>query len=213
MRIYFRPNQYKTATIAIISFLAVYLASCTATEKAASKTNNDEQIYLRQIRNDFVQHKEDVTAIYNINSGIVRRLDSLFNGQRKDTANPNLLSGIMNTRAFNLAITAYRGILNASYIKDAQLKLKIATHVAWFEGVAQSKRHWDEQWDNIARPYIYNNGLFKSTDKKTNLIADPVFRTVLWDRRMFAHDTEIYAPRLISSADSVITLIDALLKK
>jgi hypothetical protein len=213
MNLSINPNQYKTGMITIISILAIYLASCTATEKASSRAKNDEQVYMQQIRNDFIQHKEDITAIYNINSGIVRRLDSLFNGLRKDTANSNLINGIMNTRAFNLSIAAYRGILNADYIKDAQLKLKIATHVAWFEGVAQSKRHWDEQWDNTARPYIYNNGLFKSADKKTNLIADPVFRTVLWDRRMFAHDTEIYAPRLISSADSVITLIDALLKK
>ena len=122
------------------------------------------------------------------------------------------MNGIMTTRPYNLSILAYKDILNGNYIKDANLKLKIATHIARFEGLAQSKRSWDEQWDKTARPYIYDNGLLKSVDQKNNLISDPVFRSVLFDRRMFAHDVEIITPGILSSVDSVIASIDMLLK-
>ncbi len=208
-----RPCQNRIALISTTIIILFYLTSCSVSEKAtAGKINDDEQIYLRQIRNDFIQHKEDVTVIYNIGSGIVKRIDSLFNGLRKDTANSNLINGIMTTRAYNLTILAYKDILNGNYIKDANLKLKIATHIARFEGFVQSKQSWDEQWDKTARPYIYDNALFKSVDQKNNLISDPVFRSVLFDRRMFAHDVEIITPGILSSADSVIDSIDVLLK-
>lgn len=208
-----RPCKHRIALISTTIIILFYLTSCTVSEKVtAGKINDDEQIYLRQIRNDFIQHKEDVTVIYNIGSGIVKRIDSLFNGLRKDTVNSNLINGIMTTRAYNLTILAYKDILNGNYIKDASLKLKIATHIAWFEGLVQSKRSWDEQWDKTARPYIYDNALFKSVEQKSNLISDPVFRSVLFDRRMFAHDVEIITPGILSSADSVILSIDVLLK-
>jgi hypothetical protein len=201
----------RTGTIATITLIVFYLTSCTGSKKAASsRTNDDEQVYLRQLRNDFIQHKEDVTTIYNINSGIVKRIDSLFDGLRKDTS--NLMNGIMNTRAYNLTILAYKDILSGNYISDAHLKLKVATHVARFEGLAESKRSWDNQWDGTARPYLYDAGLLKSNDQKSNLMSDPVFRSVLWDRRMFAHDVEIITPGILSTADSVIVSIDALLK-
>lgn len=208
-----RLFQNRIAIISNSIIILFYLTSCTVSEKAtAGKINDDEQIYLRQISNDFIQHKEDVTIIYNIGSRIVKRIDSLFNGLRKDTANSTLMNGIMGTKPYNLSILAYKDILNGNYIKDANLKLKIATHIARFEGLAQSKRSWDEQWDKTARPYIYDNGLLKSVDQKNNLISDPVFRSVLFDRRMFAHDVEIITPGILSSVDSVIASIDVLLK-
>jgi hypothetical protein len=207
-----RPCQYRIALISTTIIILFYLTSCNVSEKVTTGKINDEQIYLRQIRTDFIQHKEDVTTIYNIGSGIVKRIDSLFNGLRKDTANSNVINGIMTTRAYNLTIVAYKDILNGNYIKDANLKLKIATHIARFEGLVQSKRSWDEQWDKTARPYIYDNALFKSVEQKSNLISDPVFRSVLFDRRMFAHDVEIITPGILSSADSVIDSIDVLLK-
>ena len=208
-----RPCQHRIALISTTIIILFYLTSCTVSEKVtAGKINDDEQIYLRQIRNDFIQHKEDVTVIYNTGSRIVKRIDSLFNRLRKDTVNSTLMNGIMTTRPYNLSILAYKDILNGNYIKDANLKLKIATHIARFEGLAQSKRSWDEQWDKTARPYIYDNGLLKSVDQKNNLISDPVFRSVLFDRRMFAHDVEIITPGILSSVDSVIASIDVLLK-
>lgn len=213
MRKSIRHCQNRIVLISTSIIILFYLTSCTVTEKAtAREINDDEQIYLRQIRNDFIQHKEDVTVIYNIGSRIVKRIDSLFNGLRKDTLNSNLINGIMTTRAYNTTILAYKDILNGDYIKDANLKLKIATHIARFEGLVQSKRSWDDQWDKTARPYIYNSGLFNSVDQKSNLISDPVFRSVLFDRRMFAHDVEIITPSILSSVDSVIASIDVLLK-
>ncbi|WP_295235289.1 hypothetical protein [Sediminibacterium sp.] len=208
-----RPFQNRIALISTTIIILFYLTSCTVSEKATTgKINDDEQIYLRQISKDFIQHKEDVTVIYNIGSRIVKRIDSLFNGLRKDTVNSTLISGIMTTRSYDLTILAYKDILNGNYIKNANLKLEIATHIARFEGLVQSKRSWDEQWDKTARPYIYDNGLFKSVEQKSNLISDPVFRSVLFDRRMFAHDVEIITPGILSSADSVIASIDVLLK-
>ena len=206
-----RFHHMKIKVIGTIIITIVYLTSCTVTEKSANRNaTNDEAIYLTQLRNDFISHKEDVIAINTINRGIVMRIDSLFNGARKDS---RLLSGIMNTRAYNLTILAYKNILNGNYIKNAQVKLNVARHIARFEGIAHSKELWDEQWDKTARPYIYNNGMLKSSSQKTNLISDSVFRAVLWDRRMFAHDVEICTPIIISSADSIIVSIDAMLKK
>lgn len=198
----------------IILFLTSTFVSCSSVKSVSgSVSNTDETFYLTHIRKDFVKHKEDVTTIYNIASSIVKRIDSLFSDLRKDTSNADLINGIMTTRAYNMTILAYKDILNGNYISNADLKLKIARHVAWFEGVAASKRHWDEQWDQVARPYLYNNGLFKSGQNQYNLIADPVFRSVLFDRRMFAHDVEIYTPQILASADSVIATIDELLGK
>jgi hypothetical protein len=198
----------------IICFLAITFVSCNSGKSiSVSGSKADETFYLMQIRNDFIKHREDVITIYNIGSSIVKRIDSLLDGLIRDASNADLIKGIMTTRAYNMAILAYKDILNGSYISNADLKLKIARHVAWFEGVALSKRHWDEQWDQTARTYLYNNGLFKSGENQYNLIADPVFRSVLFDRRMFAHDVEIYTPQILASADSVIAAIDVLLKK
>lgn len=65
------------------------------------------------------------------------------------------------------------------------------------------------------RPYLYKNGLSsipENRTRKNNLISDPEFRAVLWDRRMYAHDAEIWTPRIINSADSIIATIDRLWK-
>lgn len=198
----------------IILFLTSTFVSCSSGKSiSVSDSKANEGYYLTQIRNDFIRHREDVTTIYAIAGSIVKRIDSLINGLIKNASNADLINGIMTTRAYNMTILAYKDILNGNYISNADLKLKIARHVAWFEGIALSKRHWDEQWDQTARPYLYNNGLFKSGENQFNLIADPVFRSVLFDRRMFAHDVEIYTPKILASADSVIAAIDVLLKK
>jgi len=152
-----------------------------------------------------------VITIDEINGKIVKRIDFLLDGQRKDVLNKDLVKGIMNTRSYNTTIVAYRDILNGNYISDTELKLHIARHIAYFEGIALSKRMWSQQWDHTARPYLYDNGLFKSSSKKNNLISDPIFRTVLWDRRMFAHDVEIKTPKLLMGIDSVILRIDELI--
>lgn len=197
-----------------LAFLLMAFLSCTSSDKRDKSNRNDnEEIYLKRIREDFVKHKEDMTTILTTNRKIVARIDSLLNGLIKEPANANLANGIMNTRAYDLSILAYKDILNGNYIQDAHLKLKVATHVARFEGLAQSKRSWDHQWDVTARPYLYNNGLLKSTDKRNNLISDPVFRAILFDRRMFAHDVELVTPRIMPSADSVIIAIEELLRK
>ncbi|MGC1206235.1 MAG: hypothetical protein WA839_15300 [Flavobacteriaceae bacterium] len=192
-------------TTLFLIIIAFNFLSCNSSQK-------DEFIYLTEIRKDFIKHKTDVENIHKINSGIVKRIDSLLNGQRKDTLNSDLVKGIMYTVPYDLTILAYRDILNGYYINDANLKLKIATHIAKFEGMAQSKRGWDQQWDDTARPYLYNNGLLTS-NKKNNLISDPVFLSVLFDRRMFAHDVEYITPSIIKSSDSVILTIDELLKR
>lgn len=198
-------------TLGTVFVLVFILSSCSVSENLTNvKFNNDEKIYLTQIRSDFLQHKEDAIVLNSIAGRIVKRIDSLFNGMRKDTLNTSLINGIMTTRSYNLTILAYKDILNGTYIRDTHLKLKIARHIAWFEGLVHSKRSWDDQWDKTARPYIYNNGLFKSNDQKANLIADPVFRSVLFDRRMFAHDVEIITPNILSSVDSIIAIIDDL---
>ena len=208
-------NDFRRVTeyLLFIICISMYLAACAVNEKPVSNNlYKDEQIYLQKIRSDFINHKEDVGTINNINSRIVLLIDSLFNGLRKDTANGQLIRGIMNTRSYNLTVLAYKDILNGNYISNADVKLKVAAHTAWFAGVAQSKRGWDEQWDKTARPYIYNYGLLNTGNQNTNLISDPVFRSILWDRRMFAHDAEIYTPRIMASADSVIAAIDLLIK-
>jgi len=178
-----------------------------------------EMIYLSAIREDFVNHRDNVTLLYDIGMTIVQRIDSLFTGQRADTANTDLVKGIMVTRQYDRTIMAYRDILNGSYISDPQLKLKIARHVARFQGFADAKRGWDNQWDIIARPFIYKHGMFShprlfrasETEKRYNLYRDPEFRTVLWDRRMFAYDVSYITPALLESADAIIERIDELL--
>lgn len=204
----------KQLLIIPLALLLVGFVSCTSSYKRdESILNDNEGIYLKRIREDFVKHKEDLTTILAINRKIVARIDSLLNGLIKEPGNANLANGIMNTRPYDLSIVAYKDILNGDYIHDAGLKLKIATHVARFEGLAESKRSWDYQWDVTARPYLYDNGLLKSGDKGNNLISDPVFRSLLFDRRMFAYDVEIVTPRIMPSADSVITTIEELLRK
>jgi len=193
--------------VIILSY--VLQLSCTS-------TGNDKEsntFYLHQIEEDFRQHREDVQTIYNINKNIVLRIDSLFEGTRIDSTNADLVKGIMNTRAYTMTIMAYKDILNGKYLDDHSLKIKIARHVATFEGMAQSKRAWDAQWDVTARPYLYRHGLASKnslTPGKINLISDPEFRAILWDRRMFAHDVEIWSPRILGSADSILALIDSI---
>lgn len=202
--------MYRSFVFGMLSII-IFISSC----ENGKSINTEEKIYLTSIREDFIKHKEDVTTINEINSKIVMRIDSLFQGSRKDTLNTDLIKGIMNTRSYTLTITAYKNILNGNYITNDELKIRIARHIAQFEGLAMSKRSWDAQWDMTARPYLYKYGLFSKpgiTTEKKNLIADPEFKAVLWDRRMFAHDVEIWTPRILSSADSVITTIDVLLK-
>ena len=192
-----------------LSLFVILIFSCTSSQM----NTGNERLYLRSIREDFLKHREDVVTINDINSKIVLRIDSLFAGTRKDNFNSDLTKGIMNTRSYTLTIIAYKNILNGDYIKNDELKIRIARHVAQFEGLALSKRSWDSQWDMTARPYLYKNGLSSRPEEKSmknDLIANPEFRAVLWDRRMFAHDVEIWTPRILNSADSVIATIDRL---
>lgn len=108
---------------------------------------------------------------------------------------------------------AYVGILNGTYVSNPLVKLQVARHVAYFAGIDKSKRGWDDQWDVTARPFIYNNGLLAAGTKNYDLIRNPVMRSLLFDRRMFVHDTELYVPRLLASADSVIAAIDLAAKR
>lgn len=212
-------NALQLRSTARVRWAILFLATTTVASGSFAQTasdsanKSDETLYLTQIRSDFLQHKHNVTVVGSIGGGIVARIDSLFSGSRPDTTNADLIEQIMITQAYDMTILAYKDILNGRYVGDARLKLAIARHVAWFEGIAASKRHWDNQWDETARPYIYNNGLFKSRKARYNLIADPVFRSVLFDRRMFAHDAEAVTPRILASADSIIGAIDLLLKK
>ena len=51
-----RPCKHRIALISTTIIILFYLTSCTVSEKVtAGKINDDEQIYLRQIRNDFIQ--------------------------------------------------------------------------------------------------------------------------------------------------------------
>ncbi len=185
----------------------------------ANTIDETERIYLSEIRSDFVEHRENVSLLYDIGMGIVQRIDSLFTEQRADTANTELLRGIMVTRQYDRTILAYRDILNGSYISDTELKLMIARHAALFEGYTDAKREWDNQWDITARPYIYKHGLFShppivrsgEAEKRYGLFRDPEFRTVLWDRRMFAYDVKYITPALLESADAIIARFDQLL--
>jgi hypothetical protein len=178
-----------------------------------------EHLYLQTIRDDFNAHRENISLIHDIGMNIVARIDSLFAEQRADTANTDLIRGIMVTRQYDRTIMAHSDILNGSYISDPELKLIIARHTALFEGYANAKREWDNQWDITARPYIYkhgllsNPGMFGSGDepKQYNLYRDPEFRTILWDRRMFAFDVTYTTPALLESVDAVIKRIDELL--
>ena len=174
-----------------------------------------EHIYLQTIHEDFSAHRQNISLIYDIGMNIVQRIDSLFAEQRADTANTDLIRGIMVTRGYDSTILAYRDILNGDYISDPELKLMIARHTALFEGYAEVKRVWDNQWDITARPYIYKHGLFShpgrfasgDEEKQYNLYRDPEFRTVLWDRRMFAYDVTYITPALLESADAIISRI------
>jgi len=117
------------------------------------------------------------------------------------------------------AIMAYKDILNGDYISDPELKLMIARPTALFEGYAAAKREWDNQWDITARPYFYRHGLFSNPrifasgdeEKQYNLYRDPEFRSVLWDRRMFAYDVTYTTLALLESAGAIISRIDGLL--
>ena len=188
----------------------------SAQEVDLSETEN---IYLSAIQDDFTTHRENVSLIHDIGMNIVARIDSLFAEQRADTANTDLIRGIMVTRGYDRTILAYRDILNGNYISDPELKLMIARHTALFEGYADIKREWDNQWDITARPYIYKHGLFShppinrtaETEKSYTLYRDPEFRTILWDRRMFAFDVTYITPALLESVDAVIERVDDLL--
>ena len=181
--------------------------------------DESETLYLSAIQDDFIAHRENVSLIYDIGMNIVARIDSLFAEQRADTANTELIRGIMVTRGYDRTILAYRDILNGDYISDPELKLMIARHAALFEGYAVVKRQWDNQWDITARPYIYKHGLFSNPgrfasgdeEKQHNLYRDPEFRTSLWDRRMFAYDVTHITPALLESAGAIIRRIDELL--
>jgi len=178
-----------------------------------------EHLYLQTIRDDFNAHRENISLIHEIGMNIVARIDSLFAEQRADTANTDLIRGIMVTRQYDRTIMAYSDILNGSYISDPELKLIIARHTALFEGYANAKREWDNQWDITARPYIYKHGLFSNPgrfasgdeEKQYNLYRDPEFRTILWDRRMFAYDVTYITPALLESAGAIIERIDELI--
>ncbi len=181
--------------------------------------NEPETIYLQTIRDDFIDHRENISLVHDIGMNIVQRIDSLFTEQRADTADTDLIRGIMVTRGYDRTILAYRDILNGDYISDPELKLIIARHAALFEGYADVKREWDNQWDVTARPYIYKHGLFshppisKTADppKSYTLYRDPEFRTILWDRRMFAYDVTFITPALLESIDEVIKRIEKIM--
>jgi hypothetical protein len=184
-----------------------------------TKMNETESIYLQTIHEDFIAHRENITLIHEIGMSIVQRIDSLFTEQRADTSDTDLLRGIMVTRQYDRAILAYKNILNGNYVSDPELKLMIARHTALFEGYADAKREWDNQWDVTARPYIYKHGLFSDpgmhrTSEPENsytLYRDPEFRTVLWDRRMFAFDISYTTPALLESVEMIIGRLDELL--
>lgn len=189
-------------------FAALMMASCS------DHRQSDDTIYLKQIQLDQKVHRQNVVEIDSINSSIVKRIDSLFDGTRSDITNTDLVKGIMNTRSYNKTILAYREILNGDYVQDANLKLRIARHIAYFEGMTESKRSWDNQWDITARPYLYKHGLSSKLEgSDASLWKDPEFRSVLWDRRMFAHDVEIWSPRILASADTVLLVLDMALSK
>ena len=203
--------------------IAITVLSCNPVHAQEAGTvvtpDKTENFYLSAIRDDFISHRENVSLIYDIGMTIVQRIDSLFTGQRADTANTDLVRGIMVTRQYDQTILAYRDILNGGYISDPQLKLQIARHTALFQGYADAKREWDNQWDITARPFIYKHGLFNhppvsrtsEPEKRYNLYRDPEFRTVLWDRRMFAYDVTYITTALLGSADAIIERIDELL--
>jgi hypothetical protein len=205
--------------ILILTLVLLSLPGTFARE-AVLEMKPEEQIYLKAIREDFSSHRQNVTQIYEIGMSIVHRIDSLFSGQRADTVNTGLLRGIMVTRPYDRTIMAYRDILNGIYISDSGLKLQIARHIARFENFADAKRNWDNQWDITARPFIYKHGLLShpgmfgahEAEEHYNLYRDPEFRTVLWDRRMFAFDVTYITPILLESVDAIIARIDELLK-
>jgi hypothetical protein len=206
-------------TCLLIFILIVLFSPGLLAQESTLEMKPEEQFYLHAIREDFVRHKENITLIHTIGIHIYQRIDSLFAGQRTDTANADLIRGVMVTRQFDRTIMAYKNILNENYIRDPELKLMIARHTALFQGYAEAKRGWDNQWDISARPFIYKHGLlshpqmFASGEEKKqyNLYRDPEFRTVLWDRRMFAYDVTYSTPALLESADAIVARIDKLL--
>jgi hypothetical protein len=203
----------------LVLILVIIVSSLSTASSQDATKDETEIIYLSAIRDDFISHRENVTLIYDIGMNIVQLIDSLFAGQRADTANTDLVRGIMVTRQYDRTIMAYKDILKGSYISDPQLKLQIAGHAALFQGYADAKREWDNQWDITARPFIYKHGLLNhppvsrtsEPEKHYNLYRDPEFRTVLWDRRMFAYDITYITPALLESADAIIERIDELL--
>lgn len=216
----FKPYSSFVGIISSFALIiTIFSFSSTHAQETPTKVSAEEHVYLYTVRNDFARHRENITLINNIGTLIYQWIDSLFAGQRADTANTQLVRGIMVTRQYDRAILAYKDIINGSYISDPQLKLKIARHTARFEGFANSKRDWDNQWEITARPYIYKHGLFShpgmfgqhETAKQYNLIRDPEFRTILWDRRMFAFDLTYITPILLESVDAIIERIDELI--
>ena len=200
------------------SAVLILTIPCVVSAQVAGKSTL-EKTYLSAIHEDFIEHRENIKLIHDIGMNMVQRIDSLFTEQRADTANTDLIRGIMVTRQYDRSILAYRDILNGRYISDTELKIMIARHTALFEGYAAVKRDWENQWDITARPYIYKHGLFSNPrmfasgneEKQYNLYRDPEFRTVLWDRRMFAYDVTHITPSLLESAGAIIERIDKLL--
>ena len=208
-------NKIRTGYFSLFILLALpHSVSAQNADKSETET-----IYLQTIFDDFIQHRENITLIHDIGMSIVQRIDSLFTELRADTTDTDLLRGIMVTRQYDRAILAYKNILNGDYVSDPELKLMVARHTALFEGYADAKREWDNQWDITARPYIYKHGLFTDPgmhrsgepEKSYNLYRDPELRTILWDRRMFAYDVTYITPVLLESVSDIIGKIEEIL--
>jgi hypothetical protein len=208
--------------VVLIALVVSISTSYTMQSVPRVPADESERMYLSAIRDDFIDHKENVSLIHSIGMNIVESIDSLFAAQRADTADTELLRGsMMVTRQYDRTILAYKNILNGQYITDPELKLMIARHTALFAGYADAKREWDNQWDIVARPYIYKHGLFsnpdihneKAEEKRYSLYRDPEFRTILWDRRMFAYDVTYITPALLESADAIIERINKMLSR
>jgi hypothetical protein len=204
-----RPHRcLRAAALAAGASLVVMSSSHPLRAQAAPS----ELMYLQQMRSDFVDHVKDVQTIFTINQGIFARIDSLLNHQTADTADAAFVRGTMNTRAYNLTIDAYRDILSGTYVSDPLVKLRVARHVARFDGLARERVRWAEQWDQTARPYMYDKGLL-ANPTGSHVLADPVFRSILLDRRNFARDVVSVTPGVLASADSVVAAIDAAIGK
>lgn len=215
MSIMFKLYHWKNFLAGIIIVVAgVSLSQGISYLLKKNADERQESVYLNQIKKDFLRHKKDLIAIDNYNKRMVTLIDSVLNVQPDSKPGTSFFGKIMNTQPYDQTVLAYKNILQDNTITNTDLKLKIATHLAQFEGLAKAKSESiDWQWDKTARPYLYNYGLGMKKNNHENPLADPVFRSVLFDRRMFAHDVVSFTPRMLSSLDSVVSTIDADLKK